>query len=212
MSARAWLRGPLWRLAARRVGQPAAYSRLQRLVGSAALWERLRDEVLRPVPGQTVLDIGCGPADVLAALPPAVAYTGIDTSAEYIRGAQARFGERGRFEVGRSADWVGRADGPYDLVLALGLLHHLDDAVARAVIRDAAALAPGGRLVTLDGCRQPGAPPWERLFYAVDRGRHVRDRSGYLSLAEGVGPVRATLWPGALRVPYTYLVMEVQLP
>lgn len=202
----------LWRTAARAVERPEAYSALQAAVGSTRLWRRFVAEVVRPTPGVRVLDVGCGPADVLGFLPQTVVYEGIDTHAPYIEGARARYGHRGRFRVCRSSAVVAAGEAHYDLVLALGLLHHLTDAQVAEVVRDAAALAPGGRLITLDGCDEPGAPPWERLFYRVDRGAHVRSAAGYTALLAQGGPVEGARWERMLRVPYTYFVAEVALP
>ncbi len=188
------------------------YSWLQRGVGSTALWERFVAEWLRPSPGMRILDLGCGPADILAFLPKDVEYTGIDTHRPYIENARARFGDRGRFVCSGVRDQALGADGPYDRVLMLGLLHHLDAQQARTLLGEVARLGAGGQLLSLDGCEQPGAPWSERAFYAVDRGPYVRSQEGYTALVQGLGPVRGQLWRGVLRVPYTYLCLDVRLP
>ena len=99
----------------------------------------------------------------------------------------------------------------FDIVLALGLLHHLNDAVAVDVMELAAkALKPGGRLVTIDPCFDPLQNPIARLLIRGDRGQNVRDRAGYEALASvffksPLVKVRHTSW-----IPYTHCIMECQ--
>src|SRR5689334_2036411 len=75
---------------------PAGYRLFSRLVRGDA-WETYLSEYIKPTPGEKVLDIGCGPADILDYMPE-VNYTGVDLSPEYIDAAQKRFGSRGRFQ------------------------------------------------------------------------------------------------------------------
>ena len=98
----------------------------------------------------------------------------------------------------------------FDLVLATGVLHHLTDAEAVDLFRVAhAALKPGGRLVTLDGCFSPGQSFVARQMLKNDRGQYVRDEAGYLALARQVFvEVTPTVTTDLLRIPYTHLVME----
>lgn len=195
-AARGWM--------ARRMEGPRVYSAIQRAVGSHAVWTRFVTEILRPAAGMRVLDVGCGPADVLGFLPADVRYLGIDLHPPYIEAARARHGARGDFRVTP----IAALTTSFDVVLFAGLLHHLDDAEARAVIRAAAArLAPSGRIVALEPLRAPGQGFIERQAYMVDRGRFVRDAAGYARLFEGVA-VQGRTWPRALRLPYTYTVLE----
>jgi SAM-dependent methyltransferase len=59
-------------------------------------------EYVRPVPGEKVLDIGCGPGEILEYLP-AVDYVGFDINPKYVEAVQKRFGGRGRFFAAMSA-------------------------------------------------------------------------------------------------------------
>ncbi len=57
-----------------RLLEPArGYELLQRLLGSGTARRRFVAEVLRPWPGASLLDIGCGAGGLLEALPPEVA-------------------------------------------------------------------------------------------------------------------------------------------
>jgi len=203
-----WLRS----LAARRVERPQSYDRLQRAVGSRRLWQVFCAEYLQPRPAMRILDLGCGTAEVLAFLPQ-VDYLGVDLHPPYVQAAAARFGDRARsgdrarFRLADASTLEGEAER-FDAVLLLGLLHHLDDLqAARAVAAAAALLAPGGRVLTLDGCRTEGQSRLSRALLRVDRGAHVRDRAGYLALLEPRLHVqRAELRKDLIRLPYTYLV------
>jgi SAM-dependent methyltransferase len=166
-------------------------------------------EHLRAQPGQRVLDIGCGTGDILQFLPQ-VHYLGYDVSARYIERARRRFGERGEFHCHAVDDGLPLGPGSFDLVIAHGVLHHLDDDAARTLFRVARrALKLGGRLVTFDGCFAPDQSATVRLFLWLDRGGHVRDREGYERLARTqFGEVRSVVRHDLIRVPYTHLIME----
>jgi SAM-dependent methyltransferase len=155
-----------------------------------------------------VLDIGCGLGDILEDLPD-VDYLGFDLSRPYIRAARRRWGRRGRFFCAPVDSGLLRDEAPFDLILAKGVLHHLDDEQAGELLRLARRkLKPSGRLVTVDGCWIPGQPRLEKWFLAHDRGRYVRDRDGYAGLAGLVFPkIEAGLHRDFLRIPYSHLIM-----
>ena len=167
-------------------------------------------EYVRPVPGEKVLDIGCGPGDILGDLPE-VDYLGFDINRKYVEAAQKRFGRRGRFfcgDVGLTA--IDQEAASFDLVLATGVLHHLDDTQAIGLFNLARrALKPGGRLVTYDGCFVAGQPKLARFVVSRDRGQYVRESAEYAKLAAQVFPqVRSFVRHDLLRIPYTHVILE----
>jgi SAM-dependent methyltransferase len=190
----------------------AIYSWYSRVLGPDSRTRFLHDFV-RPSPGCALLDLGCGPADVLSALPAGIDYLGCDLSPRYIAAARRRFGARGRFVCADVTTLSARELGQFDRVLASGLLHHLDDESVRAALTLArGALKPDGRLITLDGCFVPGQPLLERLLLHLDRGRFIREEPAYRALATAVFPrVELSIHHHLMRIPYTHVVMSCGL-
>ncbi len=193
------------------LGIPSAYRLFSFLVGGDRNRDIFAREHIRAQRGQRVLDVGCGPATILAHQPE-VDYVGFDANPDYIASAAARFGARGRFHCQRISAESLSAHAGFDIVLALGVVHHLDDAEAEHLFKLAhAALKPGGRLVTLDGCFVPGQSALARLLLAADRGQYVRDQTGYLAIAGRVfAQVRPVVRHDLMRIPYTHLILECQ--
>ena len=111
------------------------YETWSRLVGTARAKTLLVREHVRPRPGARVLDLGCGPGEMVEYLGDAE-YVGVDVSTRYIARARSAFGDRAEFRVGdaTSIDADLRA---FDLVLAIGVIHHLDDEGAVRLLRGA---------------------------------------------------------------------------
>ena len=143
-------------------------------------------------------------------LPP-VDYTGFDLDAGYIEAAQRRHGTHGRFFCADvSAVDLSAEKDSFNLILAGGVLHHVDDERAAkmfALAHD--LLKEGGRFVTVDPCFVPEQSAMSRWVVRRDRGRFVRSREHYLKLA-GVnfGKVSDTVRHNLLRVPYTQLLLR----
>ena len=76
---------------------PFIYSTFQYLMGARDIWRYLANDVLHVTSSDCVLDIGCGPADLLAYLPENVTYWGFDISEEYINKARLRYRDKGHF-------------------------------------------------------------------------------------------------------------------
>ena len=189
---------------------PAGYRFFQRMIGAESSRKTYLVEHVKPSPGDKILDIGCGPGDILNHLPN-VRYTGLDISPEYIAAAKQRYGSRGRFfcgDVGLAA--IEGEHSSFDLVLSVGVIHHLDDAQADKLFALARrVLSPTGRLVTYDGCYVPQQSRIARWMLSKDRGKFVRTREEYLRLAAPhFSTVEPQLRHDLLRIPYTHLILS----
>src|SRR5260221_13614944 len=105
------------------LGHARVYSFFALLVGARRGRRLYIEHYVRPRAGDRVLDIGCGPADILESLP-AVEYHGFDLSAVYIEAARKRFGTRGQFHVEMVNAELVKKYRHFDLGLAKGVLHH----------------------------------------------------------------------------------------
>ena len=191
------------------LSNPDAYWLLQRLLGAVAVHRHVLDHHARVQPGERVLDLGCGPGRTLDVLPE-VDYLGIDTSGAYVEAARRRYGERASFRRAdaTSTDLTGEA--PFDLVLALGVIHHLDDGQAERLIGlGERSLRPGDRMVTLDPGLVEGQPALARRLASRDRGVEVRSPGAYRALAQsGFGSVQLTVRHDLARIPLTHVILR----
>jgi SAM-dependent methyltransferase len=138
-----------------------------------------------------------------------VGYLGVDISEQYIERARERFGERAEFRVG-DATRLASDLRDFDLVIAFGVLHHVDDNGAVRLFRGSAeALADGGRVVTVDPTYAPGQGRAARAILARDRGRHIRGPKEYERLArDALSTVETTVRHDLLRIPYSHCILE----
>jgi SAM-dependent methyltransferase len=166
---------------------------------------------IRPREGDKILDMGCGTADILAYLP-SVEYVGLDMNEAYINYAKKRFRHKGIFLAtkvdGKTITKFFLHD--FDIVLATGLLHHLNDDDALRLFELAnSTLKPGGRLITLDGCYVKGQSWLASLIMSKDRGKYVRTKDRYLSLSSEVFTnIQVSVHHDLIRIPYTHIIME----
>jgi 2-polyprenyl-3-methyl-5-hydroxy-6-metoxy-1,4-benzoquinol methylase len=109
------------------------------------------DVVERLTDGGRIADLGCGSGSAVAAMAhafPAATVTGFDISEASInRARQSTDAHNASFVVGDSAALI--ADGPYDLVTALDVVHDLADPL-EAVRNIKQALAPGGVFLMME--------------------------------------------------------------
>lgn len=190
------------------LSSPRIYTGFQTLMGAKAGWRGFVAEFVRPVESIKILDIGCGPGDLLDYLSD-VKYWGFDISETYINFAAKKFGARGVFEC----KLLGMDDllrlPKFDVVVGSGLLHHMDDATARDFFRLAfAALKVGGRLLTIDPCWEKGQHPAARFLISRDRGQNVRTQSEYGRLAAEFFSEHRTIVRHKVWIPYTHCYME----
>lgn len=169
---------------------------LDRLSASPRLWDTLRWVVeagfhaermaiareLRPWHGdrRRFLDLGCGTGLFADEFPPG-RYVGVDIVPRYLRFAVRR---RSGHYVASAGEALALADASFDAALVLGVLHHLNDATARAVMDELArVLRPGAvALVLEDTPPPPGQNPVGHLMHALDRGAYIRTDAAYRAI------------------------------
>jgi SAM-dependent methyltransferase len=130
----------------------------------------------------------------------------------YIDYAKKRFGNRGKFLNQRVREGIVNELSLFDFdrVLAKGVLHHLNDDEAIQLFELArSALKHGGRLITFDGCYVKGQPWLTRLILSKDRGKYVRTKDEYLSLASNLfKDIQVSIHHDLIRIPYTHIIMD----
>lgn len=192
------------------LGTSRAYEASRRAIGAFREMELLRSRAIKPQPGMRVLDFGCGNGRLVRFLP-GIDYVGVDNNLSYITAARAEHDSDGaRFICGDLLRLDELGIDPVDVVVCLGVLHHLDDDTAQRGLASARdLLRPEGRLVTMDPCFEPSQRSTARVLMALDRGRFVRHPGDYRRLAESsFATVDQEIWSDVYRFPYTHCVQQ----
>jgi 2-polyprenyl-3-methyl-5-hydroxy-6-metoxy-1,4-benzoquinol methylase len=190
------------------LSSPKVYDTFQDLMGAKKVRRELVRMHVRAEKGMRILDIGCGTARILDHLPE-VEYHGFDQSQTYIDEAVKRYGIRGNFNCALLEQATVDNLGQFDVVIATGLLHHLDDEQSLRLMQLAwSALKPGGRLVTNDPCFTENQNFISHFLVSRDRGQNVRKLNEYPLLAHStfknaIANVRHWAF-----IPYTRCTME----
>jgi SAM-dependent methyltransferase len=191
----------------------SAYVAVQHVLGGDLLRYRCL-EVADVHAGEVVVDVGCGPAYYFDRLPGPITYHGYDTDQRYLDWATKKYGDRGSFHCGIFDEAAAAAIPQPQLILLLGLLHHLCDTECQDLLELCGrVLAPGGRAVSVDPCFVPGQGRISRWMSENDRGEHVRDTDAFLAMASAeFDQVSTRLISSEGRIPGAHWLMRMSAP
>jgi SAM-dependent methyltransferase len=193
------------------LGTERGYSAFRRLIRADHAMTVTVREHIRPVIGDSVLDLGCGPGDLARLLPEGVRYVGVDHNEAYLSSADPGRGGDGPLFINADLGDLAHLDlGHFDIAVAIGVLHHLDDDTVVAVLSEVRQhLFSGARFVSVDPAFHPEQRSSARVMMALDRGRFVRHPSDYLRLVREVfSAVDMTVRHDLLPFPYTHCVLD----
>ena|SRR5258706_7970684 len=185
---------------------PLIYKAIPHLLPRKNALSKFVAEMIQPIVGEAVLDLGCGPGTFCPFLA-GTHYKGIDLNVAHIAAARERF--KGLdFECCDAGAFLTSTNQKFDLILLIGLLHHLDDNHVLSVMRGCLqVLNVGGRIVALDPAFEEHQNPIAYALARLDSGRNVRYQDQYLKLVQEIFPNSSGfLRRDLLRVPYTHAV------
>jgi cyclopropane fatty-acyl-phospholipid synthase-like methyltransferase len=191
---------------------PFIYNILQKILGSYKSRQYFVKNYIKLERGNKILDIGCGTGEILSMISKDVTYVGYDLSNSYISAARARFGDRGTWHCSSVSEMSLDEVGTFDIVIAIGILHHLNDVEASRLIEIAFnALKPNGRFVCWENAFTDDQSMLSRLIVSQDRGRNIRSPEDYLKFIKPLfADFSFNIHHDLLRIPYTHVIISAK--
>jgi len=192
------------------LSQPLIYNTMQNLLGANAARLEFVSKYCKPEAEQKWLDIGCGTAEILQYLSNDIYYVGFDASEKYIQFAQEAYEDRNAiFYTELITEKKLLELDKFDRMLAMGLLHHLEDEEVIQLFKSIKpSLSQGGWFVSLDPCFTSGQSLVSKTLAERDRGQNVRHLKEYQALAlkvfENVELIHRN---DMLRIPYDHAIL-----
>jgi SAM-dependent methyltransferase len=171
---------------------PWIYNLVQRVAGAELYRDNVVKNYIKPFDGCKILDIGCGTGEYVHHFYDyckTFEYYGFDGEGDYIEYGKELFKDKPNVHLYHkilSEEGVKEFNN-FDIVMATGVMHHLDDAIVLSLLSlSKLALKPGGRLITYDPGKFEDMNWIERFFVKYDRGRDIRFERDYEALVKKV--------------------------
>lgn len=193
------------------------YDLFQDLVGANKWRSNWINEKVNPFlsPNSMVLDVGCGTGEIILYLSPVKKYLGVDRNAGYINKALNRFINKNiSFKCLDLNDDKSKVElnGEWDAILMVGLLHHMSDEEGENLIKVLTKLMNRNTtLFILEPIYTDKQSKVSRYIVSKDRGRNVRELSGYLSLLQGFSEIKYEVDLHPIRIPYAGVMFQCKL-
>ena len=153
-----------------------------------------------------VLDIGCGPAEILDTLPK-IKYYGFDINPIYINSAKKKYENKGKFFCKKFTNKNTKYLPKFDHVLLLGILHHLSDKEINTLMPNIKkVLKKKGNIITLDNIFIHKQNFIAKFLIQMDKGENVRSRKGYLNILKNHFKIINSKIYHQKFIPYTWFV------
>jgi SAM-dependent methyltransferase len=185
------------------------YSLVQKIMSGTSFREKIVKKFIKKK-NVKVLDIGCGPAEILNCLPQ-VDYFGYDISSIYINYAKKKYKNRGKFFCKKFTHKEVNKLPKFDHVLLLGILHHLNDLeVKRLMQLVKKVLKRNGNIITEDPIFVQKQNSVAEFIIKMDRGDNVRRKNEYTKLVKKYfNKVKSKIYHQKF-IPYTWFVMSCE--
>jgi cyclopropane fatty-acyl-phospholipid synthase-like methyltransferase len=192
------------------LSSPQIYTLWQKIVGDYKLRKIYCRDYVKAKDGDRILDIGCGPANMVDYLPKDIDYVGFDDSDLYIKNAKKKFSKENYSFFCRQVNFAQNFEEKFDIIMANAILHHLDDSEAEKLIAFASKnLKQGGRFITFDGCYTKNQSVFKKWLLRNDRGKFVRNKEDYFSIfSEYFDNISVKLREDLCNIPYTIIIFE----
>jgi len=182
------------------------YSFVQRIMSGTSFREKIVKKYICK-DNSAILDIGCGPAEILDSLP-SVKYFGYDINSNYINHAKRKYKNRGKFYCKKFTNKDIKKLPKFDHVLLFGILHHLNDNEIKKLMKlIKKILKKNGNIITEDPIFVKEQNPIAKFIIKKDRGNNVRNKSEYLKIiGKYFKKINCKIYHQKF-IPYTWFVM-----
>lgn len=165
------------------LSNPYLYHFSQKVMSAVSFHEYLVKKYIKKRENLNVLDIGCGPAEILSVFKN-INYYGYDTNPNCINYAKKKFLSKNPKLFCKKFDSKEVKKLPkFDVILLLGIIHHLNEEEnKKLLILCRKALKKSGFILTEDPILIKKQNFIARFLVKSDRGLYVKEKKDYLKL------------------------------
>ena len=175
----------------------------------------LSSEILKTGSVERVLDFGSGIGHH-SQLFQGKQYLGIEPLESCVLSAERLYKDsNATFLLGDHTALKSLPGGTFDLIFAIGVLHHIDDLVFNEFIEQAfRLLKPGARLMTFDPVLHRNQSKLSKWVVKQDRGHWVRTENEYLTVIKRLflDHTDSRIYSKLLRIPYDHILINTTKP
>jgi SAM-dependent methyltransferase len=191
---------------------PVVYHTFQNIVSPRKSRDLIQKTILGNAPIQDVIDFGCGVGN-FSLLFQNANYLGIEPLKACVDSANKKYAKTNiQFLCGDENALLNLPNDSVDLIIAIGVLHHMIDEKVSCFASEAIrVLKPGARLFTLDPVYFENQNLIAKKVISMDRGENVRFEDHYLELLlrTKYTSFSSEIYKTLLRIPYHHVLIQL---